>query len=108
MLKLLEHINKTSISEFEYALRVGDGQVSLVCCSPWGCRESDTTERQQQQSYRKLKTHPDMQDSGYRIFREARTPHTPTMAAFGPLSYSFVSSMASVFNNARRWGWIIS
>ena len=49
-----------------------------------------------------------MQDSGYRIFREARTLHTPTMAAFGPLSYSFVSSMASVFNNARRWGWIIS
>ena len=25
-------------------LRVGDGQESLVCCSPWGCKESDTTE----------------------------------------------------------------
>ena len=24
--------------EFEQALRVGDGQGSLVCCSPWGCR----------------------------------------------------------------------
>ena len=24
---------------------VGDGQGSLVCCSPWGHRESDTTER---------------------------------------------------------------
>ena len=23
-------------------LRVGDGQGSLVCCSPWGHRESDT------------------------------------------------------------------
>ena len=23
---------------------VGDGQGSLVCCSPWGCKESDTTE----------------------------------------------------------------
>ena len=22
----------------------GDGQGSLVCCSPWGCKESDTTE----------------------------------------------------------------
>ena len=21
-----------------------EGQESLVCCSPWGCRESDTTE----------------------------------------------------------------
>ena len=24
---------------------VGDGQGSLLCCSPWGRRESDTTER---------------------------------------------------------------
>ena len=30
--------------EFEQALGVGDGQGSLLCCSPWGCRESDTTE----------------------------------------------------------------
>ena len=30
--------------EFEQAPRVGDGQGSLACCSPWGCKESDTTE----------------------------------------------------------------
>ena len=24
---------------------VGDGQGSLACCSPWGCKESDTIER---------------------------------------------------------------
>ena len=30
--------------EFEQALGVADGQRSLVCCSPWGCKESDTTE----------------------------------------------------------------
>ena len=29
--------------EFEQALRVGDGQGNLVCCSPWGCKELDTT-----------------------------------------------------------------
>ena len=29
---------------FELALGVGDGQGSLVCCSPWGHKESDTTE----------------------------------------------------------------
>ena len=29
--------------EFEQALGVGDGQGSLVCCSPWGHKESDTT-----------------------------------------------------------------
>ena len=27
--------------EFEQAPGVGDGQGSLVCCSPWGCNESD-------------------------------------------------------------------
>ena len=31
--------------KFEQALGVGDGQGSLVCCSPWGCKESDPTER---------------------------------------------------------------
>ena len=25
-------------------LWIDDGQGSLVCCSPWGCKESDTTE----------------------------------------------------------------
>ena len=31
--------------EFEQDLGVGDGQESLVCCSSWGCKKSDTTER---------------------------------------------------------------
>ena len=31
--------------EFEQAPGVGDGQGSLACCSPWGRKESDTTEQ---------------------------------------------------------------
>ena len=31
--------------EFEQAPGVGDGQRSLACCSPWGHKESDMTER---------------------------------------------------------------
>ena len=31
--------------ESEQALGVGDGQGSLVSCSPWGRKESDTTEQ---------------------------------------------------------------
>ena len=31
--------------EFEQAPGVGDGQGSLACCSPWGCKESERTER---------------------------------------------------------------
>ena len=31
--------------EFEETLGVGDAQEGLVCCSPWGRKESDMTER---------------------------------------------------------------
>ena len=31
--------------EFEQALGDSEGQGCLVCCSPWGHKESDTTER---------------------------------------------------------------
>ena len=31
--------------EFEQALGVSDGQGSLACCSPWGCKESDMTKQ---------------------------------------------------------------
>ena len=31
--------------EFEQAPGDGEGQGSLVCCSPWGHRESDTIEQ---------------------------------------------------------------
>ena len=30
-------------NEFEYAPGVDNGQGGLVCCSPWGGKESDTT-----------------------------------------------------------------
>ena len=30
--------------EFEQALGFGDGQGRLVCCSPWGLKESNRTE----------------------------------------------------------------
>ena len=30
--------------QFEQAPGVGDGQGSLACYSPWGCKESDMTE----------------------------------------------------------------
>ena len=31
--------------EFEQAPEVGDGQGTLACCSPWSCKELDTTKR---------------------------------------------------------------
>ena len=35
---LMEH-------EFEQALGAGDGQGSLACCSPWGCKELNKTKK---------------------------------------------------------------
>ena len=35
--------------EFEQTLEDGEGQGSLLCCSPWGRKESDMTQCEQQQ-----------------------------------------------------------
>ena len=37
--------------EFEQALGDGEGQGSLVCCSPQGCKESDMTEQLNNNNY---------------------------------------------------------
>ena len=37
--------HRLSGHEFEQALGVGEGQGGLACCSPWGRKESDTTEQ---------------------------------------------------------------
>ena len=39
--------------EFEHTLGHGEGQGSLTCCSPWGCKESDTTEQLINNSYQR-------------------------------------------------------
>ena len=44
-MRWLDDITYTNGHEFEQALGVGDGQGSLVCCSPWGHKESDITEQ---------------------------------------------------------------
>ena len=37
--------------EFEQAPGDGDGQESLVCCTPWGRKELDTTEQLNNSGY---------------------------------------------------------
>ena len=53
-------------------LGVGDGQGGLVCCSPWGRKESDTTE---QMSWTELKS---FQALSYIIFVQLRNPEKLT------------------------------
>ena len=43
--EMVEWNHRLDGHEFEQAPGVGDGQGSLVCCSPWGRKESDTTEQ---------------------------------------------------------------
>ena len=42
---MLDGIIDSVDMSFEQALRDGEGQGSLACCSPWGQRESDTVEQ---------------------------------------------------------------
>ena len=42
--------------KFEQSLGVGDGPESLECCSPWGYKESDTTEQLNSTELLNLKT----------------------------------------------------
>ena len=44
MFRVIQH-HRLNGHEFEQAPGVGGGQGGLVCCSPWGRKESDTTER---------------------------------------------------------------
>ena len=43
--EMVEWHHRLNGHKFEQAVGVGDGQGSLACCSPWGRKESDMTER---------------------------------------------------------------
>ena len=43
-IKMVGWHNQLNENEFEQAPRGGEGQGSLVCCSPWDHKELDTTE----------------------------------------------------------------
>ena len=44
-MRWLDDITDSMDMSLSKASGVGDGQGSLVCCSPWGHKESDMTER---------------------------------------------------------------
>ena len=43
--EMVEWYHRHNGHRFGWTPGVGDGQGGLVCCSSWGCKESDTTER---------------------------------------------------------------
>ena len=60
--------HRLSGHEFEKAPRNGDGQGSLVCCSPWGHKESDTTEQLNNNS------------NSFSVSNKTMAPHSSTLA----------------------------
>ena len=44
-MRWLDDITNSTDMNLSKLLGVGDGQGSLVCCSPWGHKELDMTER---------------------------------------------------------------
>ena len=38
---IIDSMDRRSLSKFQET----EGEGSLVCCSPWGCKELDTTEQ---------------------------------------------------------------
>ena len=44
-MRWLDGITNSMDIEFEQTLGNGEGQGSLACSSPWGCKESDITEQ---------------------------------------------------------------
>ena len=43
--EMIRRHHRLSVHEFEPISGDGEGQGSQACCSPWGCKESDMTER---------------------------------------------------------------
>ena len=43
--KMVRQHHRLNGHEFEQILGDSEGEGSLVCCSPWTCKESETTEQ---------------------------------------------------------------
>ena len=84
--------------EFELALGDGDGQGGLACCSPWGRKESDTTERLKNNNktagfFKKKKKVRSL--SHVRLFA---TPWTAAYQAFPSLGFSRQEYWSGLFS----------
>ena len=82
--------NQRDGHEFDQALGVGDGQGSLACCSPWGHKESDTTERLNN-NHQPCHLRPDCENTSWILHLcliidlPSVAPHSSTLAWKNPM-----------------------
>ena len=76
--------------EFEQTLRNSEGQGSLVCCSPWGCKESDMT------------CQPNL---GYFQFAVVLSGHKPTVSGGGAVLWCPETDVQHFCNRLAWTGW---
>ena len=88
--------------KFEQTPGDGEGQVSLVCCSPWGCKELDTAE--QLNNSKSLLLDPKLKQKRKQLFSDLG-PSGPThfisqqrflIPSSSFISYKFCYSLTSV------------
>ena len=73
--------------EFEQAPGDGEGQGSLACCSPWGCKQSDMIER--------LNNSLHLANWGYKV--RCGNPQGPMSSSYAFLQAAFLKG--SAFNS---------
>ena len=89
-----------NVREFEQALGVDDGQGSLLCCCPWGHKESDTTEQHNCTELRK----------DIRVLENllCNVLLVPTQKRY-PFHYSGLECKSrksrNIWNNRQIWAW---
>ena len=74
---------------FEQTLGVGDGQGSLVCCSPWGQKESDMTEWLNWTEFRPI---PGVKLLNYFSYKKHLTPSQEVSKTSKDFTLSFLRS----------------
>ena len=67
--------------KFEQTTGDGEGQGSLACCSSWDCKESDMTERLNNNLNRNHKLYNNgFQNTEHQHQEKAMAPHSSTLA----------------------------
>ena len=85
--EMVEWHHQLNGHEAEQVLGVGDGQGGLACCSPWGHKESDTTEQlNQTEHFLKCYKYMNFKPQLYHlyVFSKSKSPH------FNHLVVSFI------------------